>query len=325
MIDRARIYVKAGDGGDGCNSFKGKKFTRGRRPDGGSGGRGTDLVIRVDNNTQSLEPFQFRQHFRAENGKHGQANKKKGADGRPCIIKVPPGTIVRDINNELLLRDLIGPDEELVVAKGGGGGKANTRTKLATFGLPGEEKYISLELKLITDVGIIGYPNVGKSSLLTKLSSAQPKIANYPFTTLVPFLAVVESSDFTEPSHLTIIEIPALIKGACQGKGLGAQFLRHAERTKVFIHLIDMAAQEGRDPLDDYRDLNQELKAYNPQLLDKLQILVANKMDLAKAEANLNRFSSKVKKKIYPISTLTNVGIEELLNDLKGYFHGMGK
>jgi len=320
MIDRARIYLKAGDGGDGCNSFKGKKFTRNRRADGGGGGRGADVVIRVDSNTQSLEHFQFNQHFRAENGKHGQANKKKGADGRPCIIRVPPGTIIRDINNDLLLRDLTGPNEELVAAKGGRGGGANTRTKPATSGLPGEEKYFSLELRLIADIAILGCPNVGKSTFLAKISSAQPKIASYPFTTLAPFLATVEFSGFEEPSHLTVVEIPALIKDSEKGKGLGAQFLRHAERAKILIHLIDMAAQEGRDPFQDYQNLNQELNSHKPELTNKLQILAANKMDLPEAKANLNAFSSKVRKKIYPISAMTGVGIKELLNDLRGYF-----
>lgn len=325
MVDNVKIYVKAGDGGAGCDSFKGVKFTRSRRPDGGNGGRGADVKIRVDTNIQTLNSFKFNQHFRAENGKIGQANKKKGADARPCIIRSPLGTIVRDAKNNLLLRDLSGPGEELVVAKGGEAGKGNRRAKAATRGFPGEERQLLLELKLVADIGLIGYPNAGKSAFLAKITSARPKIASYPFTTTSPFLAVLAFSDFTEPANLTIVEIPGLIKGSSTGKGLGAQFLRHTERAKLLIHLIDMSSQEGKNAFEDYRDLNQELKAYSPQLSQKPQILVANKMDLPQAKANLDKFSAKVKKEIYPISAITGIGIEALLKHLKSYFHGIGK
>ncbi len=320
MIDTAKLYVKAGGGGSGCNSFKGKKFTRTRRADGGNGGKGADIIIKVDGNTQDLEHLHFKHHFRAENGKCGQANKKKGADRRPCIIKVPRGTIIRDLKGNLLLRDLIETDEEVVVAKGGEGGKGNTKTKAATAGLPGEEKHLSLELKLVAGIGLIGYPNAGKSTFLSKVTSARPKIAAYPFTSLSPFLGMLEFADFAQPHSLAIVEIPALIKGSCEGKGLGTQFLRHTERAAILIHLIDMAAYEGRNPVEDYYNLNQEIKLYSPHLAKKTQILVANKMDLPQADANLSSFSSKVKKKVYPISALTGEGIEELLNHLRSYF-----
>jgi len=320
MIDSVRIYVKAGDGGNGCNSFKGKKFTRSYHSDGGNGGRGADVIIRVDRNKQSLEYVRVKQHFRAENGKCGSGNKKKGADGRPCVIKVPPGTIIRDAKTNLLLRDLAEPDGELVVARAGEGGKGNAKVKPATSGLPGEERHLSLELKLVADIGLIGYPNTGKSTFLARISSARPKTASYPFTTSSPFLGALELSDFDEVPALIIVEIPGLIKGSTRGKGLGAQFLRHAERTRVLIHLIDMAAEEGRDPFEDYRNLNQELKSYNQRLFNKPQILVANKMDLPKAEINLRNFSSRADKKIWPISAKECAGIKELLDCIKNYF-----
>ncbi len=320
MVDNVKVYIKAGDGGSGCSSFKGVKFTRSRRPDGGNGGKGADVIIRVDKNIQTLEEFQFKQHFRAENGKCGRANKKRGADGRPCIIKVPAGTIVHDLKRDLLLRDLAESDEELVAARGGEGGKGNTKIKSATVGSSGEERYLLLELKLVADIALVGYPNAGKSTFLTKISSARPKIGSYPFTTVSPVFGVLEFSDFKEPSALSIIEIPALIKGSGEGRGLGAQFLRHTERAKLLIHLIDMGAQEGRDPFQDYQNLNQELKFYKQKLFNKLQILVANKMDLPNAEINLRDFSAKVKKKIYPISAMAAKGIKELLDVLRTHF-----
>jgi GTP-binding protein len=340
MLDRVKIYVRAGDGGNGCNSYKGKKFTRSRHPDGGHGGRGGDIVIRVDRNIQTLEHLQFKPHIRAENGKPGLANKRKGADGRSYIIKVPQGTTVRDVKNKLLLRDLVESEEEFAVAKGGTGGQGNSRTKTATAGLHGEEKSILLEWKIVADIGIIGYPNVGKSTLLTKISSARPKIASYPFTTSSPILAALESADFTEPYTLIVVEIPALIRGAGEGKGLGTQFLRHAERSKILIHLIDMAASGERDPFADYLNVNRELRMYNLNLGNKTQILVANKMDLPEAKRNLQKFALKAKKKIYPVKNFENYsskiditngiysisakedrGINELVSCIRNYFN----
>lgn len=319
MIDQVKIHIRAGNGGSGANSFKGKKFTRSRHPDGGSGGSGADVIIRVDKNMRSLKEFQFKQHFQAEHGKLGSANKKKGANGRPCIIKVPPGTVVREIKNNLLLRDLIAPDEELVVARGGGGGRGNTRGAEATAGFPGEEKELFLELKLVADVAIVGCPNSGKSTLLTEITEARPKIAGYPFTTVSPFLGVVEFPDFIEPSILTIVEIPALIKDSHRGKGLGNKFLRHTERARVLIHIIDMADQQD-GPLKNYQTLNQELKTFNQRLINKPQIAVANKMDLPQAESNIRNFSPKIKEKVYPVSALEGVGIKELLDGLRDCF-----
>jgi GTP-binding protein len=321
MIDRVKIYVKAGDGGKGCDSFKGKKFTRSRRPDGGNGGNGADVVMRGSSKKQSLEEYKYKQHIRAENGKNGGAGKKRGADGHCYIMDVPPGTIVRDLEDNLLLQDLQEPGAEFIVVRGGQGGRGNTRVKEATPGLPGEERHLLLELKLVTDIGIIGYPNVGKSALLARISSARPKIAAFPFTTTSPVLGTLKFSEFEEPSVLKVLEVPGLMKGADQGKGLGAQFLRHIERTGVLIHLIDMSAQEGRIPFDDYQSVNQELALYNQDLADKPQILVANKMDLPGAKSKLKDFSAKVKKDVYPISAATGEGIEELVNCLSNHFH----
>lgn len=320
MIDSVKIYVKAGDGGPGCNSFTGKRFTRSWHPDGGDGGKGADVIIKVDRNAQNLAKFQFKHHFRAADGKQGRANKKKGAQGPPSIIKVPLGTIVRDIDNNLLLGDLTEENAELVVAKGGEGGRGNSKTAAATQGLPAEYKHLSLELKLVADIGLVGYPNAGKSTFLTKISSAQPKIANYPFTTLAPFLATLEFADFDDLPVLTIVELPGLIAGSAEGKGLGAQFLRHAERAKVLILLIDMAAEEERDPFTDFQVLNKELKTYNRGLREKPQVLVANKMDLPQAEINLRNFSAKTKQKVHPISALNGTGIKDLFAELRSYF-----
>jgi len=320
MVDHVKIYVKAGDGGNGCTSFKGVKFTRSYRPDGGNGGGGADVIIRADANLRSLEKIRFNQHVRAESGRCGQANKKKGAEGRPRVIRVPPGTIIRNLDKDLLLRDLTDPDAELVVAKGGEAGKGNTKSRLATAGLLGEEKNLSLELKLIANIALIGYPNSGKSALLAKLSSARPKVASYPFTTTSPFLAILEFNDFEEPSDLSLAEMPALARGSSQGKGLGIEFLRHAERAKLLIHLIDIAGSEGRDPLEDYKTLNDELGAYDLKMLDKPQIIVANKIDLPCAQDNLEKFRSALNKKVYPISTEDGRGIKQLLKAISNYF-----
>jgi GTP-binding protein len=318
MIDQAQIRVKAGDGGSGCNSFKGVRFTRGRHPDGGGGGKGADIIIRADNNIQSLEQFRFKRKIKAENGKQGQANKKKGADARPYIIKVPPGTLISKAGNNLLLRELIETEEEFVVVKGGAGGRGNSRERAAASGLAGEESDLLLEFKLISDAAIVGYPNCGKSTLLSSITQAKPKIAAYPFTTVVPLLGTVEFTDFEEPQILTLLEAPGLIKGSHLGKGLGIEFLRHIERTKVIVHMIDMSGQD--EPWERYQSLNQELKSYNPGLLQKQKMLVANKMDGPQAIENLRDFSANLKEKIYPISALNGQGLKEMLAGLRSYF-----
>lgn len=310
FIDHAEIFVKAGDGGDGCHSFSKGKFQRYKRPDGGDGGKGGDVILKGDNNVQTLVDFYFRKHFKAGPGSNGGSNNKKGHEGESLIIRVPVGTLVRDRYEDLTYCDLSEPGRQVVIAKGGLGGRGNSRGRHATPGNDGEEKNIVLELKLVADVGIIGYPNVGKSSLISRISNARPKIANYPFTTKTPVLGLVR----LDPERSFVVcDIPGLIEGAHSGKGLGDEFLRHVERTRVLIHMVDMAAVEGRDCAKDLKSINKEIGLYNPALLKWPQILAANKMDLPEAIENLRQFKKKIRKTIYPISCVTGEGIKNML------------
>lgn len=310
FIDHAGIFIKAGDGGDGCHSFSKTKFQRYKRPDGGDGGKGGDVILTSDNNVQTLIDFYFRKHFRAESGSNGKGNHRKGSNGRDSVIRVPVGTLVKDRYENITYCDLNEVGRSIVIAKGGAGGRGNSRQRDATSGKDGEEKNIVLELKLVADVGIIGYPNVGKSSLISRISNARPKIASYPFTTKTPVLGLVRLG--SERSFV-ICDIPGLIEGAHSGRGLGDDFLRHVERTRVLVHMVDMAAIEQRDPLEDMKSINNELDLYNPVLLKRPQILAANKMDLPGASESLKRFKRKVRKVIYPISCVTGEGIKKLL------------
>ena len=310
FVDTAKIHIKAGDGGNGCQSLYKDRYSRYPVPNGGGGGRGGNVVIKVNENIHTLLDFQYRQHFKAKKGENGSSNNKKGKDGEDCVIEVPPGTIVKDFTAGITLRDLTTPGEEVLIAKGGEGGRGNASKKPATEGKPGEEKILLLELKLIADCGIIGFPNAGKSTLISKISKARPKIASYPFTTKEPVLGIVEY----RPDHLfKVADIPGLIEGAHQGKGLGDKFLRHIERTKLLIHIIDMAGVDGRDPISDYRSLNEELEQYGRHLEKRAQIIVANKMDIDVAKDNLKEFKEKIKKDIFPVSALTGGGLEELV------------
>ncbi|MDP3787576.1 MAG: GTPase ObgE [Candidatus Omnitrophota bacterium] len=310
FVDTAKIHVKAGDGGNGCQSLYKDRYSRYPVPNGGGGGRGGNVVIKVNENIHTLLDFQYRQHFKAKKGENGSSNNKKGKGGEDCVIEVPPGTIVKDFTAGITLRDLTRPGEEVLIAKGGEGGRGNASKKPATEGKPGEEKILLLELKLIADCGIIGFPNAGKSTLISKISKARPKIASYPFTTKEPVLGIVEY----RPDHLfKVADIPGLIEGAHQGKGLGDKFLRHIERTRLLIHIIDMAGVDGRDPVSDYESLNNELKQYEHHLDKRHQIIVANKMDIDGARDNLKEFKEKIKKDIFPISALTGEGLEELV------------
>ncbi|HPM43173.1 MAG TPA: GTPase ObgE [Candidatus Omnitrophota bacterium] len=311
FIDEAKIYVKAGDGGKGCHSFYRDKFNRIGRPDGGPGGDGGNIIFVADQNVQTLLDFRYQQHVRAPSGLHGSSNHKKGHRGADHFVKVPPGTIIKDAANGLVIRDLVTIGESVVVAKGGMGGHGNSRGRDASPGTPGEERTVLLELKLIADVGIIGYPNAGKSTLISRISSAHPKIANYPFTTKAPVLGVVKIYD---DAHFVVAEIPGLIEGAHEGRGLGDRFLRHVERTKVLIHLVDIAACEGRDPLSDYKVLNHELSAYSKALAKKPQIAALNKIDVPDAKEYIKKFRKKFPKtKVFPISGVSGEGIKELL------------
>jgi GTP-binding protein len=295
------------------------------RPDGGFGGGGGDVVFRADANTHTLLDFQFRQHLEAESGTHGSSNHKKGRRGADLVIRVPPGTIIRDAGTRLAMRDLAKPGETVVIAKGGAGGRGNSRGRASEKGSPGEGYVLALELKILADAGIIGFPNAGKSTLISKISSAHPKIADYPFTTKEPVLGVVSlypragsasqgGAGRGDEAHFVVCEIPGLIKGAHEGRGLGDKFLRHVERTKVLIHLVDAAACELRDPVSDYAVLNDELRSYSEELWAKPQLIALNKTDLSGAEENIKAFRKKYRgKKLYPISAATGEGLKELL------------
>ena len=314
FIDEARIFVKAGDGGDGCNSLYRDRVNRVGSPDGGPGGHGGSIIFEADSNIHTLLDFQFRQHFTADSGLHGSSNHKKGAMGKDLHIKVPAGTIIRDYNNGLLLRDLAHVGDSVIIAKGGEGGRPNSRGREAQKGGKGEEKTVALELKLIAEVGIIGYPNAGKSTLISKISSARPKIASYPFTTKEPVLGMVKIYD---NFSVLVADIPGLIEGAHEGRGLGHKFLRHVERTKVLLHVIDVAATDCRDPYSDYTKLNKELKAYSKLLAKKPQIIALNKIDCPQAAENIKAFKKKMKaKKFLKISALTGEGLKELVQEI---------
>jgi GTP-binding protein len=309
FIDSATIYVKGGAGGRGCNSLYRDKYQRKGIPDGGDGGNGADVIMTPDKNQNTLLDFQYNRHFYGRPGGHGSGKQKRGKDAPALIIRVPVGTVVKDVKTGCVLRDLDNEKEEFIVARGGKGGLGNRHHRDATVGEVPEERKLLLDLKLIADCGIIGFPNAGKSTLVASISNAHPKIATYPFTTTFPVLGVVRSNEKT----FVAADIPGLIRGASEGKGLGDKFLRHIERTKVLVHLVDMAGFEGRDPLADYEAVNHELKRYSPLVAKKPQVIAANKMDLEGAAENLERFRKTVKKKVYPVSALKREGLEDLI------------
>lgn len=313
FIDTAKIYVKAGNGGKGCNSFYRDKYTRKGIPDGGNGGKGSGIVIRADRNLHTLLDFRYNRHFFGSKGGNGSGKRKKGKDAPAVIIRVPCGTVVKEAKTGCVLRDLSQDKEEVIAVYGGSGGSGNQNGKTQTPGSPGEEKELVLDLKLIADVGLVGFPNTGKSTLISHISNAHPKIAAYPFTTKSPVLGVVTLMD----DSFVIADIPGLIEGSSFGRGLGDEFLRHIERTKILVHLIDMSGSEGRDPLQDYRVIIKELKGYSNEVYKKPQIIAANKMDLGQAALNLKRFKGAVSKKVYPISALKKQGLEELIEAIR--------
>ena len=334
FVDQARITVKAGEGGRGCSAFAQPPYTRSPYPDGGDGGNGGDVVVAVDSNLATLLDFHFRHVFAATRGGHGGSNTKTGRRGDDALIRVPAGTVIRDAASGAIVRDLREPSDRVIVACGGRGGYGNAARAAsarqltakewredaseATPGSPGEVRQLILELKLIADVGIIGLPNAGKSSLLSRISTAKPKIGAYPFTTRYPVLGVVRVPD---RGGFIAADIPGLIEGAHAGKGLGSQFLRHIERTRLLIHLIDMAAVDGRDPFEAVQVINGELAAYQGGFLqDRPQLLVANKMDLPDAQEHLARFerqraeSPLAEQQMVTVSCATGEGVPVLLN-----------
>jgi len=321
FIDEAKIYVKSGAGGRGCVSFRREKYVPHGGPNGGDGGNGGDVILVTNENMSSLLDHRYKQHYKAKRGEHGKGKDMHGRNADTLYIPVPVGTIVRDFETGEMLGDLTQKEETLLVAKGGRGGKGNARfttstnqaPKIAQPGGEGEERTLLLELKLLADVGIIGFPNAGKSTLISRISAARPKIADFPFTTLVPNLGVVSYGD---GKTFVIADIPGIIEGAHEGAGLGIQFLRHVERTKLLIHLLDLSPATGRDPIDDYETLNRELSAYSPELSKKPQIVAPNKIDITEAREKLDEIKKYFDKKgitIYPASSATGEGIKELL------------
>ena len=317
FVDHAQITVKAGDGGRGCAAFAQPPYTRFPYPDGGDGGGGGDVIALADPQAATLLDFHFRHEFRAGRGGHGGSNRRTGKRGEDRVIRVPVGTVIRDAADGAVLRDLTPPHEQVIIAKGGRGGLGNATAPEAGPGAPGETRRLVLELKLIADVGLVGFPNAGKSSLLARISTARPKIGAYPFTTRYPVLGVVnvDPADGGAGGRRSFVacDVPGLIEGAHEGKGLGIQFLRHVERTRLLVHLVDAAAVDGRDPVESLRQLNAELAAYAPELARKPQLIAANKLDLPEARANLERLTRAAAGPVWPISCATGEGIPALL------------
>jgi len=320
FIDRAKIYVQGGAGGNGCVAFRREKFVPKGGPAGGDGGKGGDVVLVADRNVHTLLDFKYKRHYKAERGRHGEGNKRSGRSGENLEIKVPVGTVVKDAETGEVLGDLTEHGQRLVVAKGGRGGRGNaafaTPTRrapdFAEPGQPGEERWIELELKLLADVGLVGFPNAGKSTFLSRISKAKPEIADYPFTTLRPILGVAKVGDFS----FVVADIPGLIEGAHQGKGLGHEFLRHIERTKLLLHLIDLTNPE-MEPEEAFEKINRELSLYSPELTKKPQIVVGTKIDALVDRSKVERLKKYFKEKGYPffaVSAVSGEGMEELLN-----------
>ncbi len=321
FIDEAQIWVKAGDGGNGCLSFRREKFIPKGGPDGGDGGRGGNVYFRAVENLDTLMDFVGKHHWQTQNGQPGSGNNKHGANGRDLIINVPPGTLIYDIDLDLLLKDLNKVEMKVCICRGGRGGKGNkafaTSTnqtpRQTTPGKKGQERNIRLELKLIADVGLIGMPNAGKSTLISRCSAARPKIADYPFTTLEPVLGIVELSDFR---RFVMADIPGLIEGAHSGAGLGFEFLKHIERTTILAHILDIMPTDGSDPVENYYSLRSELEQYSKALAKKTEFIVPNKIDLDPDAKIVKELKKKLKKPIHPISAVTGSGIRELSESL---------
>jgi GTP-binding protein len=322
FIDEATITVQSGDGGEGCVSFRREKFVPRGGPDGGDGGKGADIVLKTTLRKRTLYHFQFKRHFKAPNGSHGQGKQKTGKTGQDVILEIPPGTVVRDAQTGEVLKDFTAEDQAFIVARGGRGGRGNKRFTSATNrapryaqpGEPGETLTLKLELKLLADIGLIGFPNAGKSTLISAISSAKPKIAQYPFTTLTPNLGVVETP-YSEP--FIVADIPGLIEGAHSGAGLGIRFLRHIERTRMLVHVIDASTINFHHPLASFNAINHELKMYSALLAEKKQLVALNKIDLDQAQEGVTAFRSAAPEmEIRCISALTETGLSDLISKM---------
>jgi GTPase len=320
FVDEVEIHVRAGDGGRGCISFRREKFVPRGGPNGGDGGRGGSVILEADEGLGTLLDFRYRRHYTAPRGGHGEGSDRHGANGEDLVLRVPVGTTVRERDTGLLLGDLTGRGGRLDVARGGRGGRGNARFATSTRRAPrhaepgeaGEERMLRLELRLLADVGVVGFPNAGKSTLVARLSAARPKIADYPFTTLVPTLGLVR---LEEGRSFVIADVPGLIPGAAEGKGLGLRFLRHIERTRLLVHLLDLDPGTGRDPVEDWRTIQAELEAYSPELAARPQLIAANKIDLDGAAPRLARVVAFVRRRRLPMIALaarTGQGLDEL-------------
>jgi len=321
FIDEATIWIKAGDGGDGCLSFRREKYIPKGGPDGGDGGRGGHVYFQAIDSIDTLLDFAGKHHWKATNGQGGSGKNKHGANGQDLVIPVPIGTLIYDTELDLLLKDLNEPEIKVRVCRGGRGGRGNkafaTSTnqapRITTPGKRGQERNLRLELKLLADVGLVGLPNAGKSTLISRCSAAKPKIADYPFTTLEPVLGIVELTDFR---RFVMADIPGLIEGAHDGAGLGFEFLRHIERTKIVAHIIDIMPPDGSDPVENYFAIRKELAQYSKQLAKKPEIVIANKTDLDAAGVAVEQLREKLNKTVYPISAVAGTGIRELTEAL---------
>jgi GTP-binding protein len=318
FVDEVIIKVKAGNGGDGCTAFRREKYIPDGGPFGGNGGRGANIIFETDLGLRTLLDLRYQKLIKAPKGANGEGKNKNGKGASDVIIKVPLGTTVKDMDTGLIIADLTKKGDSVIVAKGGRGGRGNTAFATATnpapnfseHGEPGEEKTLKVELRLLADVGFVGMPSVGKSTILSKISASKPKIAAYHFTTLNPNLGVVKTID---GRTFVAADLPGLIKGASLGEGLGDKFLKHIQRTRVIAHIIDMSGLEGRDPLEDYETINKELKDFDEKLILKPQVIIANKMDLEGAKENLERFKKKYNVPVYEVSAITNKGLDKVL------------
>ncbi|RLQ92002.1 GTPase ObgE [Planomicrobium sp. Y74] len=320
FVDHVKVYVRGGDGGDGMVAFRREKYVPNGGPAGGDGGKGANVVFIVQEGLRTLMDFRYKRIFKADRGTHGMSANKHGAKAEDLVIEVPPGTVVKDADTGETIADLVEHGQTAIIAKGGRGGRGNSRfatpanpaPELSEKGEPGFERNVILELKVLADAGLVGFPSVGKSTLLSVVSAAKPKIAEYHFTTIVPNLGMVETED---QRSFVMADLPGLIEGAHEGIGLGHQFLRHIERTRVIVHVIDMSGLEGRDPYEDYVTINEELKQYNMRLTERPQLIVANKMDMPDSEENLEAFRKKLPEdaRVFPISALSRQGLNNLL------------
>ena len=321
FVDEVKLKVIAGSGGDGCTAFRREKFVPNGGPNGGNGGKGSNIIFTVDKGLRTLLDLKYQKEIKGKRGEHGSGKNQFGKNAEDIIIKVPEGTTVTDIDTGVVIADLVNENDSAVIAYGGRGGRgnkafatpSNPAPDISEHGEPGEERYIKVELKMLADVGLVGLPSVGKSTILSQVSRANPKIAAYHFTTLSPNLGVVKTN---EGKVFVMADLPGLIEGASKGEGLGDKFLRHVERTRIICHVIDMSGFEGRNPYDDYVLINKELEEFSPKLLNKKQVVIANKMDIEGAKENLEEFKKKVDAEVFEVSAITNEGLDKVITHL---------